>query len=182
MTSNAAKALEVLYMNDIIKEYVIIDDITGVYSRKFFLQRVDEEMKRSDDSGMELSLLLVSVDHAHEIVQRFGQDGFDRVMNSLAKAIRGSIRQYDFVGRLETNRFGIILTNTAANDAYLWSEKIRKTVSGHIIELDGKSFSMTISVGVAGVLEGLGRDELMENAVTVLHKASTAGGNAVRVY
>lgn len=182
LTANAAKALEVLYMNDIIREYVIIDDITGVYSRKFFLQRLDEELKRSDDSGTELSLLLIGVDNAHDIVQRFGQEGFNRVMNSLAKAIRSSIRQYDFVGRLESNRFAIILINTAATDAYLWSEKIRKTVAGHVVELDGKSFSMTISAGVAGALEGVTRDGLMENAITVLHKASTDGGNAVRVY
>ena len=182
LTMYTANALEVMYMNDIIREYVIIDDITGVYSRKFFFQRLEEELLRADDSNVDLSLLLVSVDRPHELSQRFGQDGFDRVMNSLAKMIRSSVRNYDIVGRIETNRFAVLLINTAANDAYLWSEKIRKNVAGHVIELDGKSFSITISVGVSGAVEGIKKNELLENAITVLHKAAAAGGNAVRVF
>jgi diguanylate cyclase (GGDEF)-like protein len=182
LVMNVANALEVMYMNDIIREYVIIDDITGVYSKKFFFQRLEEELKRADDTNIDLSLLIISVDHAHELNQRFGQDGFDRVMNSLAKAVRTSVRSYDLVGRIDSNRFGTLLVNTVANDACLWSEKIRKNVAGQIIELDGKSFSITISVGVCGAVEGMKIDELIDNAVTVLHKASSAGGNAVRVF
>jgi diguanylate cyclase (GGDEF)-like protein len=103
-------------------------------------------------------------------------------MGALAKAIRLSVRKYDIVGRLDFNRFGLTLLNTTANEAYLWAEKIRKNVAVHVITLEDKSFSITISVGVCGALEGMRREELIANAVTVLHKASEAGGNAVRVF
>ena len=182
LTEYIAASLEVVYLNDVIKEYVIIDDITGAYAKKFFMQRIDEELQRADDAGSELSLLLVTVDHSTDLVQRFGQDGFDRIMGALAKAIRLSVRKYDIVGRLDFNRFGLTLLNTTANEAYLWAEKIRKNVAVHVITLEDKSFSITISVGVCGALEGMRREELIANAVTVLHKASEAGGNAVRVF
>jgi diguanylate cyclase (GGDEF)-like protein len=178
----AALALDLLYMNEVINEYVIVDETTGVYSRKFFFQRIDEELQRADDDGIEASLLQITVDHAHELLQRYGREGFDRAMITLAKAVRSGIRAYDIVGRLESNRFGILLVNTAANEAYLWAEKIRKTVAGHIINHEGKSFSMTISVGVAGALEGMKREELLTNTSTVLSRASESGGNTVRVF
>lgn len=177
-----ASAVEIVSMNDVIKEYVIVDDITGAYAKKFFLQRIDEELQRADDTGSELSMLLITVDRSAELSQRFAQDGFDRIMSALAKSIRASVRKYDIVGRVDYNRFGVALLNTTANEAYLWAEKIRKNVAAHVITLDEKSFSITISVGVCGALEGMKKEELIANTVTVLHKASEAGGNAVRVF
>ena len=177
-----ALSVEIVAMNDVIKEYVIVDDVTGAYAKKFFLQRIDEELQRADDTGSELSLLLVTVDHSTELAQRFSQEGFDRIMGALAKAVRSSVRKYDIVGRIDYNRFGVALLNTTANEAYLWAEKIRKNVAAHVITLDEKSFSITISVGVSGALEGMKKEELIANTVTVLHKASEAGGNSVRVF
>ncbi len=92
------------------------------------------------------------------------------------------MRSYDIVGRFDANRFGILLVNTAANDAYLWAEKIRKNLAGLVINLDGKTFSITISIGVCGVLEGMRKEDLVGNTAAVLNKATEAGGNVVRVY
>ena len=127
-------------------------------------------------------MLFITLDRTSEIAARFGQDGFERVMLTLAKAIRGSVRTYDIVGRFDSSRFGVLLINTAANEAYLWAEKIRKNVAGHVISLEGKNFSITISTGVCGALEGMKREELVGNTVAVVNKASEAGGNAVRVF
>jgi diguanylate cyclase (GGDEF)-like protein len=178
----ATSYFEVLYMNDLIEEYVIIDDVTGVASKKFFLQRVEEELGRANDNSADLSLLLISVDRAPELLQRFAQEGFNRIMLSLAKVIRSSVRTYDIAGRMGDDRLGVVLINTPANDAYLWSEKIRKNVSGQTIEIDGKSFSVTISAGVVGATENVTREELLNNTLAVLNKAIAAGGNAVRVF
>jgi diguanylate cyclase (GGDEF)-like protein len=182
LTDNTASALEIFYLQDVVHEYVIIDDVTGAYSKKFFLQRIAEELQRSDDAAVDLSLLFITVDKSPDIAQRFGEEGFERVIRSLSKAIRSSIRSYDILGRYDENKFGILLINTAANDAYLWAEKIRKNIAALVIDLDGKSFSMTISVGVCGALEGMHREELLGNAVTVLNRAAEAGGNLVRVF
>lgn len=182
LAENTAYALEIFFMQEMINEYVIIDDVTGMYSKKFFMQRVEEELQRSDDSGTELSLLFVTIDKTEEIVGRYGSESFERVMVTLAKAIRASVRSYDLVGRYDTNRFGMLLINTAANEAYLWAEKIRKNIAGLVINIDGKNISITISIGVAGAMEGMKKEELIGNSVAVLNTASQAGGNVVRVF
>ncbi len=182
LAENVASALEILYLNQVIEEYVIVDEATGMYSKKFFLQKLEDEMRRADDAGNELSLLFVTIDKAAEVENKFGRDGFERVIVTLGKAIRASVRSYDVVGRYDFNRFGVALVNTASNEAYLWAEKIRKNVAGHVISLDGKSLTVTISVGVCGALDGMRREELIGNASAVMHRASEAGGNSVRVF
>lgn len=182
LAENAASALEILYLQEAINEYVIVDPLTGVYSRKFFLQRLEEELHRADDHALELSFLFLSLDRSGEIGERFDQEGLDRVIVTLSKAIRASIRPYDVAGRYGADRFGVLLANTPASDAYLWAEKIRKSVAGHVITAGGKSFSVTVSIGVCGALEGMKKEELLGNTAAVLNKATDAGGNAVRVF
>ena len=182
LAENTASALEIYYMQDIINEYVIVDSVTGAYSKKFFLQRIEEELLRADESGIDLSMLLITVDKAHDIADRYGATGFERVMLTLAKAIRASVRSYDIVGRYDYNRFSVVLIDTPANDAYLWAEKIRKNVAAYVMNLDGKSFSVTISTGVCGALEGMRKEEFVGNTLAVLNKAVDAGGNVVRVF
>lgn len=182
LAENAASALEILYLNDVIKEYVVVDDTTGAFTKKFFLKKLQEELARADDYGSELTLLLSSVDHPHKIIDRYGQEGFDTVLQDVVKILKAGSRQYDCVGRYDYNRFCVLLVNTAANDAYIWGEKMRKTIASHIIGVGGKSFSVTVSIGICGALEGMKPEELLNHATTALHKGMESGGNSVRVY
>lgn len=182
LADNTASALEILYLNEVINEYVIIDGVTGAYSKKYFLQKLGEELQRADETGCDLSMMFVSVDRAQEIVERYGQEGLDRVVGTLSKAVRASVRAYDIIGRYESNRFSILLIDTASSDAYLWAEKIRKNVAGMVINLGGKTFSVTISIGVCGTVEGMRKEELVGNTTAVLSRATDAGGNSVRVF
>jgi diguanylate cyclase (GGDEF)-like protein len=182
LTENVGSAIELLYLNDVINDYVVVDALTGLYSKKYFAQRLDEEIQRADDTGTELSLLYVTVDKHREIVERYGDEGFERVVLALARLIRSGVRPYDVVGRVETNRVGVLLAGTTSSDAYLWAEKIRKNIAGQVITIGEKSFSVTISAGVSGVLEGMRNPELVGNTVAVLNRATEAGGNTVRVF
>ena len=105
-----------------------------------------------------------------------------RVALALARLVRSGVRSYDVVGRLETNRIGVLLAGTTSSDAYLWAEKIRKAIAGQVITIGEKSFSVTVSAGVSGVLEGMRPEELSGNTTAVLNRATEAGGNTVRVF
>jgi diguanylate cyclase (GGDEF)-like protein len=182
LTENVGSAIELLYLNDVIHDYVVVDALTGLYSKKYFTQRLDEEIQRADDTGSELSLLYIAVDKHKEIVERHADEGFERVVLTVARLVRSCVRPYDVVGRVETNRFGVLLAGTTSSDAYLWAEKIRKNIAGCVITIGEKSFSVTISVGVSGVLEGMRSEELVGNTIAVLNRANEAGGNTVRVF
>ncbi|MEK9139331.1 MAG: sensor domain-containing diguanylate cyclase, partial [Bacteroidota bacterium] len=181
LVENAAMALEVLYMNDLVKDFVIVDQLTGSFNKKHFIKKLEEEVQRAEDFGTELALVSVMVDNAHELASRHGHEGFDAILNQVAKIIRANIRSYDIVGRQDADGMGVLLINTTASEAYLWAEKVRKQIASYIITLGGKSFSVTVSAGVCGLSEGMRKDELLAGTTRVLGKAMEDGGNLVRV-
>lgn len=182
LVESVGAILEVLYMNDLVREYVVVDHHTGSMTRRHFLKRVEDEVRRAEDFNTELALVTVAVDSLADHVQRYGKDTADAILNEVTKVIRGIIRAYDAVGRHEQDRLGVLLVNMPASDAYLWAEKLRKLVASHVMLLGGKSFSVTISVGVCGLSEGMHAEELLDGTFRVLEKAVEGGGNLVRVY
>jgi len=182
LAENTAAALEILYLNDIVKEYVVVDELTRSLTRKQFVLILDQELARAVDFGTELCLMVVALDSMNELISRYGKDGFDFILYSVAKVLRRSVRLYDVVGRLDFNRFGLLLVQITPNEAYLWAEKIRKAIAATVLTVDEKKISITISIGICGLGEHMDRDELIQNATQVLQKCIETGGNIVRVF
>ncbi len=96
--------------------------------------------------------------------------------------IRSGVRPYDVVGLLDRHHVGAVLVNTSANDAYIWAEKVRKSIASQILTVGDRTFSVTISVGICGATEGMTVEEFLGNATQVLNTVAERGGNLVSVY
>jgi diguanylate cyclase (GGDEF)-like protein len=182
LVENTASLLEVLYMNDVVKNHVSVDHVTGALIRRHFLHAVEKEVQRADDFGTDLSLLSLSVDGLEEHSARYGKDAPEVILAEVARVIRGNLRSYDVLGRQDDEHFGMLLVNTAGTEASLWAEKIRKAIASHIVTLGDKSLSVTISIGVCGLVDGMRAEDLLSGAGQVLDNATEGGGNVVRVF
>src|SRR5512140_450672 len=179
LVENAAAALEVRYLNDLIREHVVVDQLTGSLTRKHFLKKVEEEVRRAEDLTAELAFVSFAVDGMTGHRERYGVDGTDAIVNNVARVIRSNIRLYDVLGRQGDDTLGVLLINTPASDAYLWAEKIRKMIASHVIMIGPKTLSVTVSAGVCGLTAGMQVDELVAGTTQVLGKAIEHGGNLV---
>ena len=182
LTSVAGIAFELHEANDIIKEFVVVDESTGTASKKYFLQRLSEELQRADDDGSDVSLLLFAISSLNDITARYGRAGSDAAVARVASILRSSVRSYDVIGRFDQRMFGVMLVKTTSNDAYLWAEKLRSAIASAVVSFEQKTFSVTVTVGICGATEGMDSNECVSNAVQVLEKAKEAGGNIVRVF
>jgi diguanylate cyclase (GGDEF)-like protein len=182
LVETTASGLEILNLTDVVNNYVLMDETTGVATRSYFVSRVQEEVHRSNDFGTDLTLVMLSIDSMNEHLHRYGKEGFDFVLQNIGRMIKSSVRPYDLVGRYDFNRFAALLVSTSAKDAHIWSEKLRKNIASNIINVDQKSFSVTVSIGVCGAVSETSDIELLENASQTLRKAVEAGGNVVRVF
>lgn len=182
LVETAAVALEIQNLTDLVNNYVLMDETTGVATRSYFVSRVQEEVHRANDFGIDLTLVMLSIDSMNEHLHRYGKEGFDFVLQNIGRMIKSSVRPYDLVGRYDFNRFAVLLVSTPAKEANLWAEKLRKNIASNIINVDQKSFSVTVSIGVCGAVSQTSDIELLENASQTLKKAVEAGGNIVRVY
>jgi diguanylate cyclase (GGDEF)-like protein len=182
LVENAAGALDVIYMNDLVRDHVVVDQLTGSFTRKHFLTTIENEVARADDYSQELALVSVAVDGMKDLQARYGREGFDAVMAQVARVIRGQVRPYDCIGRLDEDRIGVLLVHTAASDAYLWAEKVRTHVASQVMTLGPRTISVTVSAGVCGMMDGMAKEDLLGGTGRMLQQAIENGGNLVRVY
>jgi diguanylate cyclase (GGDEF)-like protein len=154
LTDTASLALEVFNLNDVLHNFVAIDEATGVATRKSFLERLQEETVRSEDFNHEIAIVMLSVDRMDEQIAKYGKEAFEFVLQNIGRMIRSSVRPYDVIGRYKFNTLSVLLVNTTPNEASLWAEKIRKNIAGNILNIENKSFSVTVSIGVAGASGG----------------------------
>lgn len=182
LASTIAPSCEIIELNSIIGEHIAIDEQTGVYSRKYFSLRLTEELARANDRQEDLTMVLVALSNVQEIENRYGADGKETAVQSIAKQISRCIRPYDIVARFDATTFAVLLADTIANDAYIWADKLRTTVAGSIVTFDKRSFSISVTIGISGAASKMLPEELVKNTALVLDQARKAGGNIVRVF
>jgi diguanylate cyclase (GGDEF)-like protein len=170
------------FMNEVVKEYLSVDHLTGLMTKKFFLRRIEEEVQRAEDMNGELAFGVLTVDGLDEQVRRYGREVTDVIYREVTSLVKAQLRAYDAVGLTEHHVLGVVLSNMTASNAYLWAEKARKSISSHVIGYGSKNFSVTVSMGVCGLSAGMRSRELMANAAQVHAKVAGGGGNGVRVY
>jgi len=174
-------ALEVLSLNTLVRQHLMIDESTRVASRTFLLQRLDEERKRCEDHGGEMSFYVVALDHADQLLQRHGLAGLEYILKSLGSALRSSLEPYHVLGKLDQSRFGVLCLHTGGENAYLVGEKFRTIIASTSLSLDGSSFSVTASIGCCVYAEGMDSGQILNVAQQVVDRAISDGGNCVKV-
>jgi two-component system, cell cycle response regulator len=155
------------------------DPLTQSFNRRYFLDRLERELRFARRHKQPLSLIFVDVDKLEDVNDRDGIAAGDAVLVELAARIHGLLRQEDVVARIGGDEFAIICRATVAADASAVAERVRAAVGDR--GFAGGHTPLTVAVGVAGLLptSAPGRD-LIAAADTALADAKRAGGNCVR--
>jgi len=163
-----------------IQELAIIDGLTGAYMRRHFLERVKEEIKRAEHHKLNVSFLLVDMDHFKFCNDRHGHLVGDAVLNQLAGILKKNLREIDIICRYGGEEFAIAMPDTGKDAAMVAAERIRETVEGFTFEAYDDSVNMTISIGISSYpSDGKKTKQLIEAADRGLYKAKHTGRNKV---
>ena len=156
------------------------DELTGLANRRYFTQRGEEEFSRSRRYQMPLSLLMLDADKFKDINDTFGHEAGERVLRQVATLFTQCLREVDIAGRLGGDEFGIILPNTALDEALPLAERLRQTIARQSIEVRGKYIRFTMSIGVAELTAEMDSiDDLFRRADTALYQDKRSGRNHV---
>ena len=177
-----AMAIEVVNTNEALEEQLVFDEETGLYNTAFFMGGFDREIDRARDFKTPLSLALVRVEtpqkFAPERKRELSHVSVLEVGNLLAK----KLRPYDLLGRFSDNTFSVALVGRSDQEAYLWAERLRKEIAGHIIPFESRTLSVTVSAGVCNATDSSDKAHVINGARQALDKAAKDGGNTVVIY
>ena len=140
---------------DVLEAENITDPLTKVYNRRYLDRRLDEEVTRSKRYSLELTVLLLDIDHFKRVNDTFGHQAGDVTLSTISHMLKEDLRDLDIVARYGGEEFLVICTNTGIVGATLVAERLRKLVELQQIEIaDGSGGSQTIhvtaSIGVVG--------------------------------
>ncbi len=132
-----------------LKRQGLTDTLTAINNRRYFDQRLNEEVKVLRRTGKPLSCMLLDVDHFKRVNDTYGHQVGDLVLREVAAIIRAQLRGSDVLSRYGGEEFSALLSNTAPEEAQEVAERIRMAIEERVFDIpDFPPFNITISIGV----------------------------------
>lgn len=141
--------LESRNLTELLKQQSYIDQLTGLYNRRFLEEIASKISAQILRRGTNLGILMVDVDYFKEVNDRYGHDVGDVVLSEVAKTIKNCVRESDFVIRFGGEEILVLLMDVKEGFAEKVAEKIRSAVESKVIEYKGGILKKTVSVGVS---------------------------------
>jgi diguanylate cyclase len=161
------------WLNEELERLATTDELTGLYNRRLIEAAAQDEVSRHARYATPLALGLLDVDHFKDVNSEHTLTGGDQVLIGLARALAGSVRTTDRVGRIGGDEFMVLAPQSDLEGAGMLAERIRSTMEQTPIIYDGRQIAMTVSIGFA-VMVTAGRtryDELRHAAAEALVEA-----------
>jgi len=172
--------VETAYHEEIYK-MTIIDGLTGVFNKRYFLEALEREMSRAQRYGRPLSILMFDIDHFKRVNDTYGHLAGDYVLQSLARLISTRARREEIFARYGGEEFVILLPETHKEGGMELAEQLRKRVASYSFIFEGEEIPVTVSIGVATVTDGgLSESEFVKKVDERLYQAKSEGRNCVR--
>ena len=164
-----------------ISRRIETDDLTGVFNRVGFRQRLERAIELAGDAGdRRLTLALIDVDYFKAINDTHGHAAGDVALVEIARRVLAGTRDSDVVGRLSGDEFAILL-ECGIETARPICDRIVRSVAKEPIAVSGNVVVLSsISCGLAELRPGMSHEVLFDGADLALYEAKRAGRNAVR--
>lgn len=132
-----------------IQELADHDVLTGLYTRREFENRVEEEFARADRYDQPLTVIMIDLDHFKELNDTYGHPAGDRVLETMGSIIRSETRNSDICSRYGGEEFCIALPETPLEQAKRIGERLRKSLASRTFESEKDGpFTATCSLGI----------------------------------
>ncbi|MFP4159835.1 MAG: PAS domain S-box protein [Desulfobacterales bacterium] len=152
------------------------DNLTGLFNRRVFLEKLSREKARCQRYGKTAVVMMLDLDHFKRINDTFGHASGDMALCSFAGMISETIRETDVAGRLGGEEFALLLPETTLDDAMLLTQRILSEVRKNIVSTDAGDIKFTTSIGVARLRQDDTHiDQVMARADAALYRAKKNG-------
>jgi diguanylate cyclase (GGDEF)-like protein len=164
-----------------LEEQSISDPLTGLNSRRYFLQRAEQDIAYCLRHGKDLTLLRLDIDGFRELYQQHGDDTGDRILAWLAGILKATARVEDTVARVAGAKFGIVAVATSIEDAMILGQRISETVRAQPFQQGQTPIKISLSAGLASLKQDQRQDieHLFKLAEQRMVHAKSEGGDRV---
>jgi two-component system, cell cycle response regulator len=157
-----------------IEQLANSDDLTGLANRRVFESVLDREVTRAHRTRLELSLVVLDVDHFKAVNDTHGHQAGDEVLRHIARALSSVAREIDLVARNGGEEFVAVLPACSREQAVVVGERMRAAVAAD------REIGVTVSAGVATLpADAADANQLIAAADEALYAAKRAGRDRI---
>jgi len=179
--NEASPVLEAKSYMDMLKEQAFIDQLTGLYNRRFLEEVAKKLSAQALRRNSALGILMIDIDYFKQVNDTYGHDVGDRVLRHVANIVKSNVREADIVIRYGGEEIMVILVDVDINALEKIAEKIRQAVELSPIDISGgEVLRKTVSIGISAF--PVDSDKIwqcIKFADIALYKAKESGRNRV---
>ncbi len=165
-----------------IRQLSMIDEFTGLFSRSYVMQRLDEEIKRAERRETRLVVTMLDLDDFKQYNDSFGHQFGDLVLKQFSASLKANIRQYDSLGRYGGEEFLLVQPEISESEAVTMIERLKEKVLEERFYGGGIELRVTFSAGIASWERQANLDDMVRRADCALYAAKNAGKNQTICY
>jgi diguanylate cyclase (GGDEF)-like protein len=166
-----------------VQSLAITDSLTKVYTRRYSLDRFEEELKRSQEFNLSLSFLMIDIDNFKSFNDKYGHLVGDVILKAVSEVIKVNCREIDLIGRFGGEEFMVIMPMTSKDGALFAAERIRKSLESNPVKAFDETLKVTLSAGVASFAQDAQTcQELIDKADWALYRSKRTGKNRVSAF
>ncbi|MEA3489704.1 MAG: sensor domain-containing diguanylate cyclase [Candidatus Omnitrophota bacterium] len=176
----AAVAIENARLYSQTEELAIKDSLTGLYVHRYFMERLEEEVKRALRSDSCFTLLMLDIDNFKDFNDEYGHISGDAILKNIGRILKSKSSAGDIVARYGGEEFAFLALKCGKKEAVKLAESIREQIQNSPVVLRRKKCSVTVSIGIAifPVDARLSKDIIWE-ADRCLYEAKAKGKNRI---
>lgn len=160
-----------------IRQLSMVDEFTGLFTKKYVLQRLEEEIERAQRRDSSLVVAMLDLDDFKHVNDTWGHQLGDWVLQRVAACLKANVRVYDSLGRYGGEEFLLLQPELQEAAAVAAIERLREKLLAERFCLDGREVRVGFSAGIAAWAPGLGGEELVRRADRALYAAKQGGKN-----
>jgi diguanylate cyclase (GGDEF)-like protein len=156
-------------------DMAVTDSLTGLYVRRYFMVKLQEEIHRAERYNKRLSVIMADLDRFKKINDTYGHDAGDRALKTISKFLQKNIRDVDAIARYGGEEFVMLIPDADKEAAFCLAERLREELAK--VKLEDLP-PVTISLGIATFpSDGADLEELIKRADAAMYEAKQQGRN-----
>ncbi len=176
----AAISLENAKLYRKTEELAIKDSLTGLYIYRYFMQRLEEEVKRGTRSEIPFALFMLDIDDFKKFNDKYGHIAGDLVLKNVSRVVESKASAGDIVCRYGGEEFAFLALNCDKKRAVKLAGEIKDEIQDSYVSIRRRKRSVTVSIGIAMFPRDAElREDIVWEADRCLYEAKAKGKNRV---
>ncbi|OAB35289.1 sensor domain-containing diguanylate cyclase [Paenibacillus glacialis] len=169
------KQQELIEINTILVERSNTDKLTGLKNRRFFQEKLEEQIIRYRKMEEPFSIYIIDIDYFKNVNDTWGHQTGDYVLENLAEILTSHTHEKDIVARYGGEEFVMILPNMEEAESKIKAENLRHAIANTSWEM----INITVSIGIATFNPKDSDITIMAKADQALYASKENGRNRV---